>query len=72
MHQVLEWTRLSDLTGDPEYAMLTQKAEEYLLNPHPASSEPFPGLIGTFLNWTNGMFEDAAGGWTGGTDSFYE
>ncbi|KAF7619586.1 hypothetical protein AFLA_001211 [Aspergillus flavus NRRL3357] len=31
---VLEWTRLSDLTGDTEYAQLSQKAEDYLLNPH--------------------------------------
>lgn len=69
---VLEWTRLSDLTGDPQYANLTQKAQEYLLHPQPASSEPFPGLLGSAVNWTNGMFVDSAGGWTSGTDSFYE
>lgn len=69
---VLEWTRLSDLTGDPVYAKLTQKAESYLLNPQPASSEPFPGLIGTVINSDTGLLENADGGWGGGDDSFYE
>jgi len=32
---VLEWTRLSDLTGNQTYARLAQKAESYLLNPKP-------------------------------------
>ncbi|KAF2148642.1 glycoside hydrolase family 47 protein [Myriangium duriaei CBS 260.36] len=69
---VLEWTRLSDITGDPTYTRLTQKAEEYLLNPQPASSEPFPGLIGTRLQISNGQFLDASGGWGGSGDSYYE
>lgn len=69
---VLEWTHLSDLTGDTTYADLSQKAESYLLNPRPASSEPFPGLVGTNINITTGLFEDASGGWVGGDDSFYE
>lgn len=69
---VLEWTHLSDITGDTTYADLSQKAESYLLNPRPASSEPFPGLVGTNINITTGLFEDASGGWVGGDDSFYE
>ncbi|CAP66683.1 uncharacterized protein PODANS_4_8120 [Podospora anserina S mat+] len=70
---VLEWTRLSDLTGDPQYARLAQKAEKYLLHPkNPAMGEPFPGLLGSSLNLDTGLFEDGAGGWGGGTDSFYE
>lgn len=69
---VLEWTRLSDLLGDDTYAKLSQKGESYLLDPHPASSEPFPGLVGTNVNITTGLFEDAEGGWVGGDDSFYE
>jgi mannosyl-oligosaccharide alpha-1,2-mannosidase len=69
---VLEWTRLSDLTGDPEYAALAQKAERYLLRPSPPSAEPFPGLIGTNVNITTGKFVDNYGGWVGGDDSFYE
>ena len=69
---VLEWTHLSDLTGNQTYAELSQKGESYLLAPQPASSEPWPGLIGTNVNLTTGQFEDAVGGWVGGDDSFYE
>ncbi|KAL9622485.1 MAG: hypothetical protein Q9160_003161 [Pyrenula sp. 1 TL-2023] len=69
---VLEWTHLSDLLGDEEYGQLAQKGESYLLNPQPASSEPFPGLVGTDVDITTGQFLDANGGWSGGDDSFYE
>lgn len=69
---VLEWTRLSDLTGNNLYAQLTQRAEEYLLNPLPRESEPFPGLVGSQISVKDGSFLNAYGGWGGGTDSFYE
>lgn len=69
---VLEWTRLSDLTGDPEYARLSQQAESHLLHPQPASSEPFPGLVGSTIDLQTGHFTDAAVSWNGGDDSFYE
>lgn len=70
---VLEWTRLSDLTGDPEYAQLAQKAESYLLFPEPKDvGEPFPGLLGTHVRLSDGEFLDGNGGWGAETDSFYE
>ena len=69
---VLEWTHLSDLTGNQTYAELSQKGESYLLAPKPASSEPWPGLVGTNVDLTTGQFQDAFGGWVGGDDSFYE
>lgn len=69
---VLEWVRLSDLTGNTTYASLTEKAESYLLNPSPPSSEPWPGLLGMDIDPINGSFLDAHGGWIGGADSFYE
>jgi mannosyl-oligosaccharide alpha-1,2-mannosidase len=70
---VLEWTRLSDLTGDPSYGRLAQRAEEYLLNPQPQGlAEPFPGLVGSTISIKNGSFVDNQGGWGGGADSFYE
>ncbi|KAI2883930.1 CAZyme family GH47 [Aspergillus niger] len=68
----LEWTRLSDLTGDTTYADLSQKAESYLLNPQPKSAEPFPGLVGSNINISNGQFTDAQVSWNGGDDSYYE
>ena len=69
---VLEWTRLSDLTGNPLYGRLAQKAESYLLDPQPASGEPWPGLLGSHINITNGRFVSTGGSWGGGDDSFYE
>jgi mannosyl-oligosaccharide alpha-1,2-mannosidase len=69
---VLEYTHLSDITGNTTYAELSQKGESFLLNPQPASSEPFPGLVGTNVDINTGLFQDASGGWVGGDDSFYE
>ncbi|KAF8431389.1 glycoside hydrolase [Terfezia claveryi] len=69
---VLEWTRLSDLTGNRVYADLTQKAESYLLNTSPASTEPFPGLITTWYDVSTGQGIGANGGWGGLDDSYYE
>jgi mannosyl-oligosaccharide alpha-1,2-mannosidase len=69
---VLEWTRLSDLTGNDEYARLSQRGESHLLAPKPEGNVPFPGLVGTNVNITSGQFVDASGGWGGGDDSFYE
>ncbi|KAK6211052.1 glycosyl hydrolase family 47 [Colletotrichum tabaci] len=66
---VLEWTRLSDLTGDKQYGELSQKGEAFLLKPN---EEVFPGLLGTDVFISNGTFADRSGGWNGGTDSFYE
>ncbi|PLN80649.1 mannosyl-oligosaccharide alpha-1,2-mannosidase 1B [Aspergillus taichungensis] len=69
---VMEWTRLSDLTRDAQYARLSQKAESYLLDPKPATGEPFPGLVGNGIYIENGTFADGRVSWNGGDDSFYE
>ncbi|KAI1815915.1 glycoside hydrolase family 47 protein [Poronia punctata] len=70
---ILEWTRLSDLTGDKAYGELAKKGEEYLINVrNPEVGEPYPGLIGTDVYVKNGTFANGSGGWNGGTDSFYE
>lgn len=69
---VLEWTRLSDLSGDQTYAMLTQRAEEYLLNTFPSSAEPFPGLITELYDLETGQGIGTDGGWGAGSDSYYE
>ncbi|KAE8144172.1 putative mannosyl-oligosaccharide alpha-1,2-mannosidase 1B [Aspergillus avenaceus] len=69
---VLEWTRLSDLTGDQQYAQLSQKAQSYLLKPQPESAEPFPGLVGSHIDIETGKFADGRVSWDGGDDSFYE
>lgn len=69
---ILEWTRLSDLTGNSTYGELAQKAESYLLNPQPAWTQPFPGLVGSNIEISNGQFIDDYVTWNGGDDSFYE
>ncbi|KAH7392101.1 glycoside hydrolase [Phaeosphaeria sp. MPI-PUGE-AT-0046c] len=69
---ILEWVRLADLSGNSTYASIVEKAESYLLKPSPASSEPFPGLLGMDISPVTGEFQDAVGGWIGGADSFYE
>ncbi|KAM7224121.1 glycoside hydrolase family 47 protein [Rhypophila decipiens] len=70
---VLEWTRLSDLTGNPRYGLLAQRGEDYLIHPrNPDVGEPFPGLLGTNVGIHNGTFVDSSGGWGGSDDSFYE
>ena len=43
---VLEWTHLSDLTGDSTYGQLAQKGESYLLNPQPVRDLMNPLCIG--------------------------
>jgi mannosyl-oligosaccharide alpha-1,2-mannosidase len=69
---ILEWTRLADLTDNTTYSALVARAENYLLNPSPPSSEPFPGLLGMNISPLTGQFQDALGGWIGGADSYYE
>lgn len=69
---VLEWTRLSDITGNPKYAKLTAKAQSYFMDPKPSSMEPFPGLLGTEIDIDTGKLRNNRGGWGGRADSFYE
>jgi mannosyl-oligosaccharide alpha-1,2-mannosidase len=66
---VLEWQHLSDLTGDPEYGELAQKAQSYWFNP---SSEVWPGLTGGNFSVETGEIIDEYGGWMSGNDSAYE
>ncbi|KAH6608814.1 glycosyl hydrolase family 47 [Trichoderma cornu-damae] len=68
---VLEWTRLSDLTGNPLYAQLAQKGESYLLKPT-GRPEAWPGLVGTYVSTRDGTFQDSNGSWSALSDSFYE
>ena len=42
---ILEWARLSDLTGNETYRQLTERAESWLVNPSPPPT--FPNLVGT-------------------------
>lgn len=48
---VLEWTHLSDLTGNDTYAKLSQKGESYLLDPKPEYNSPWPGMHQSSLSY---------------------
>ncbi|KAF2395753.1 seven-hairpin glycosidase [Trichodelitschia bisporula] len=81
---VLEWTRLSDLVGDPKYANLAQRAQDFLLRPKSSfarnmpckaakpSCEVWDGLVASEVFIANGTFAPVGGSWMGGADSFYE
>lgn len=67
---ILDWYRLSDLSGNQTYRALTDRAESYLVNPNPAPV--YPGLIGTEFDVDTGMMITFDGGWHAGVDSFLE
>lgn len=60
---ILEFARLSDITGNQTYVNLAQTAEEYLLKPQPASGEPYPGLLGSFISVESGEILGSKGSW---------
>ena len=59
---------MSDLTGDPEYGDLAQKAEANWFS----AAEVWPGLTGGNFSVQTGEPLDQYGGWTSGNDSAYE
>jgi mannosyl-oligosaccharide alpha-1,2-mannosidase len=67
---IYEWHRLSDLTGNPKYRDLADRAETHLLHPKP---EPlYPDLVGSNLDMATGEFTTSDVSWKSGIDSFYE
>ena len=69
---ILEFARLSEITRNPKYAEMAQKAESHLLNPLPRINEPYPGLLGSYIQVSDGQFTSAKGGWGSLSDSYYE
>ena len=80
---ILEWTRLSHLTGNNTYKNLAHNAQVHLMMPRSwgpaeltlekrAVVEPWPGLVGFDIFLKNGTFKNGFGSWSGGADSFYE
>ena len=67
---VLDWARLSDLSGNETYRQLTERANSYLVNPSP--SPVYPGLVGTEFDVDTGKMITFDGGWHSGVDSFLE
>lgn len=70
---VLEWTRLSDLTGDQFYSDLAAKSIEPLLNPEPTDPSPYPGLLPKHVSIETGLFDTSdIGGWSHAGGGMYE
>lgn len=69
---ILEFARLSAITGNKKYEALAQRAESYLITPSPPEGEPFPGLLGSFVQVSDGKIISSKGGWGSLSDSFYE
>lgn len=67
---LLEWYRLTDLTGNTTYRDLVDRGEAPLVNPNPAPV--YPGLVGTQFDTTSGDMLNFAGGWHSEVDSFLE
>ncbi|KAI0484883.1 glycoside hydrolase [Xylariaceae sp. FL0804] len=67
---LLEFSRLSDLTGNETYRYLVERAENVLVNPHPPPR--YPGLIGTEFDTDSGDMLSFDGGWHSGIDSCME
>ena len=57
---ILEFGRLSDITGNRTYVSLARRAEEYLLHP---SQAPYPGLVGSHVSVATGQLVDQKGSW---------
>lgn len=55
----LEWQHLSDLTGDPSYGDLAQRAESWWFK----GKEVWPGLTGGLFNISSGDIIEDYGGW---------
>ncbi|CAK3738419.1 glycoside hydrolase family 47 [Lecanosticta acicola] len=67
---LLEFWRMSDLTGNATYRRLAERANSYLIHPDP--KPVYPGLIGTQFDIDTGKMLTFDGGWAAGVDSFLE
>ncbi|KAF2192369.1 glycoside hydrolase family 47 protein [Zopfia rhizophila CBS 207.26] len=74
----LEWTHLSDLTGNHTYAEISQKSLNAILNVTGDHPSPFPGLFPKHLSLETGNFETGnfdtsdVGGWSHAGGGLYE
>ncbi|KAK4934035.1 hypothetical protein LTR66_015760, partial [Elasticomyces elasticus] len=67
---ILEFYRLSDVTGDQSYRQLADRAEAYFVHPNPAPAYPY--LIGSELDVETGNFITFDFGCKATIDSFLE
>lgn len=69
---ILEYYRLSDLTGDASYRATADRAEQYLITFGSEYQPAFPYLVGSQLDLDRGNYLTYDFGWKAGIDSFLE
>ncbi|KAK4554534.1 hypothetical protein LTR86_008388 [Recurvomyces mirabilis] len=69
---ILEFAKLSEITGHQLYVELAKRAEQHLVDPHPVEMMPWPGVLGSFVRVADGQLMDMKGSWGSLADSFYE
>lgn len=69
---ILEYYRLSDLTGDPTYRETVDRIEQYLITFGDEYQPAYPNLVGSQLDLDRGNYLTYDLGWKAGIDSFLE
>ncbi|KAK5686569.1 hypothetical protein LTS10_002689 [Elasticomyces elasticus] len=69
---ILEFARLSDITGHRVYVEHAKRAQQYLLDPKPEKYVSRPGLLGSNIRISTGELNGRKGSWGSLSDSFYE
>lgn len=60
---ILEFSVLSEITGNDMYFRLAQRSEDNLIDPRPKWNEPWPGLLGSSISVKDGSFYNNKGSW---------
>lgn len=69
---ILEFSRLSNITGNAKYAKLAKRAESYLLSPSPGHYEVWPGILGAWIGVQDGQLMSGKGSWGSLSDCEFE
>lgn len=69
---ILEYYRLSDLTGNAKYRALADRAEQYLVDYGSEYQPAYGNLVGSQLDIDRGNYLTYDFGWKAGIDSFWE
>ncbi|KAK3636524.1 hypothetical protein LTR56_014150 [Elasticomyces elasticus] len=69
---ILEFARLSGITGHRVYVEHAKRAQQYLLDPKPEKYVSRPGLLGSNIRISTGELNGRKGSWGSLSDSFYE
>lgn len=69
---ILEWSKLSELTGNATFRSLARRAEDALLKSQAFTKALLPGLKGKDVDIRTGASRPSQISWGGSSDSYYE